>query len=456
MDRPTATPLLLLAALTLAGPALAQDGYADPTFSSDGLQLIGWGGDSARPTAVRALGDGSLYVAGEVETSLGQDLGVTRLTSTGALDLSWGASGRRKVAIDAVAGAADQLLALSPLPDGSLLIAALSLVDDQESLELPALAKLTPGGDLDPAFGDAGIAVFDLPWASSSWGWQGALAQPDGKVVFYGYCYDCPDNSGDSRPMLLRVTAAGLPDPTFSGDGWEVPTTGVWSSTYPYDLRLDGAGRLLVLGYSGGFAIVRLLASGALDTSFGGGDGIAPFAMPAGHSNPYRLAVDPNSGSMFVGMAFTSGAYDDYAGVVRLSSTGVLDGTFGGDGLAQLVFDARLGIHSMEVQGDGKLIGVGTIYVTIPGSSDFFLFRLRPNGILDSSFHSNGVRRVSFGQVPDLSDSATAMTLSGGRLVAAGPVNVDPETSFGITRTTSTLIFRDSLERGSTGGWSGN
>ena len=67
-----------------------------------------------------------------------------------------------------------------------------------------------------------------------------------------------------------------------------------------------------------------------------------------------------------------------------------------------------------------------------------------------------GVRRVSFEQVPDLSDSAAAMTLSGGRLVAAGPVTVDPETSFGITRTTSSLIFRDGLERGSTGGWSGN
>lgn len=455
MTRPTAF-LLLLAALTLAGPAVAQDGYADPTFSSDGLQVIGWGGDSAQPTAVRALGDGSLYVGGEVETSLGQDLGVTRLTSTGALNLAWGATGRRRVAIDAVPGASDQLLALSPLPDGSLLVAALSQVDDQESLDLPALAKLTPEGDLDPTFGDVGVAVFDLPWATSSWGWQGALVQPDGKVVFYGYCYDCPDNSGDSRPMLLRVTTAGVPDPTFSGDGWEVPSTGAWSATYPYDLRLDGAGRLLVLGQSGGFAIVRLLASGALDTSFGGGDGIAPFDLPAGHTNPYQLAVDPSSGSMYVAMAFSSGVYDDYAGVLRLSSGGVLDGTFGGDGLAQLVFDARLGIRAMEVQSDGKLIGVGSIYVTIPGSADFFLFRLTPAGLLDATFHSNGVRRVSFEQVPDLSDSAAAMTLSGGRLVAAGPVTVDPETSFGITRTTSSLIFRDGLERGSTGGWSGN
>lgn len=25
----------------------------------------------------------------------------------------------------------------------------------------------------------------------------------------------------------------GYADPTFSGDGWEVPTAGAWSATYP-------------------------------------------------------------------------------------------------------------------------------------------------------------------------------------------------------------------------------
>jgi len=456
MTRTTAAALALLAALTLAATAAAQDGYADTTFSSDGLQIIGWGGDDAWPSAVRALGDGSLYVGGDVQGSFGQDLAVTRLTATGALDLGWGSFGRRQVAIDAVADATDQILALSPLPDGSLLLAGLSTIDSDNYLQVPAVARLTPEGDLDPGFGDAGVQVFDLPWATDSWGWQGALVQPDGKVVFYGYCYDCPDNAGDSRPMLLRVTTAGAPDPTFSGDGWEVPTAGAWSAIYPYDLRLDGAGRLLVLGQSGGFAIVRLLASGALDTTFGGGDGIAPFAMPAGSSNPYKLAVDPSSGAMYVSLFFGSGTYDDYGGVLRLSSVGVLDGGFAGDGLAELVFDARLWINALEVQSDGKPIGAGLINVSIPGAADFFLFRLNPDGGLDSTFHANGVRRVTFGQDPDGSDYATAVTLSGGRLVAVGPVAVDPDSSFGITRTTSALVFRDGFERGSTGGWGGN
>lgn len=456
MVRPIAVACLLLAVPAPGAPAAAQDGYADTTFSSDGLQIIGWSGDDARPAAVRALGNGSLYVGGDVQGSFGQDLAVTRLTATGALDITWGSFGRRQVAIDAVADASDQLLALAPLPDGSLLLAGLSTIDSDNYLQLPAVARLTPGGDLDPAFGDAGVQVFDLPWATDSWGWQGALVQPDGKVIFYGYCYDCPDNSGDSRPMLLRVTTAGAPDATFSGDGWEVPAAGAWSATYPYDLRLDGAGRLVLLGQNNGFSIVRLLASGALDTSFGGGDGVAPFAMPAGHSNPYKLAVDPGSGAMFVSMYFSSGAYDDHGGVLRLSSAGVLDSTFEGDGLAELLFDARLWINALEVQSDGKLIGAGLINVALPGAADFFLFRLNPGGSLDPTFHSNGVRRVTFEQDPDGSDYATAVTLSGGRLVAVGQVAVDPDSSFGVTRTTSALVFQDGFERGSTGGWGGN
>lgn len=454
MSRPTAAALL--AALALAVSAAAQDGYADPTFSTDGLQVIGWGGDEALAAAVAARADGSLYVGGAVQDALSQDFGVTKLTAAGALDLAWGSTGRRRVPIDAVAGGADRVLALSPLSDGSLLLAGLAEVDDQEHLDLPALAKLTPAGGLDPSFGDGGVMVLDLPWATDSWGWQGALVQPDGKVVFYGYCYDCPDNPGESRPMLLRVTTAGAPDPTFSGDGWEVPTTGVWSATYLYDLRLDGAGRLLGLGWNGGFGIVRLLASGALDLSFGGGDGVASFAMPAGHTHPYELAVDPSSGSIFVAMAFTSGEYENYAGVLRLSSTGALDAAFAGDGLAELVFDVRLWINALEVQSDGKPIGVGLINVSIPGTADFFLFRLNADGSLDSTFHANGARRVSFEQEPDLTDYAAAMALSGGRLVAVGPVTVDAVASFGITRTTSALVFQDGFERGSTGGWGGH
>lgn len=252
--------------------------------------------------------------------------------------------------------------------------------------------------------------------------------------------------------MLLRVTPSGAPDPTFSGDGWEVPSTGAWSAIHPHDIRLDTAGRILVLGQNGSFSITRLSAAGALDSTFGGGDGIASFAMPAGHAYPYNLAVDPNDGSMYVAMSFTSGPYDEHGGVIRLSGAGVRDAAYAGDGLAELPFESGLTIWTMEVQSDGRLVGVGWIAASV-GNADFLLFRLEPSGALDTTFHTNGVRRVLFGQVPDGHDLAFAMTLSGGRLVAVGRVTVGAETRYGITRATSRLIFTDGFERGSTSGW---
>lgn len=442
----------LLALGAFGSPVQAQDGYADTTFDDDGLQVIGWAGDWGAASAVRAANDGSLWVGGNVLGSFSQDFGVTRLRANGTLDLTWGSVGRRRVAVDAVTDASDRLLALAPLADGSLLLAGLSMIDSDNFLELPAVAKLTPGGDLDTSFGDSGVATLDLPWATSSWGWQGALAQPDGKILFFGYCYDCPDNGADARPMLLRVTSSGAPDPTFSGDGWEAPSTGAWSTTYPYDVRLDGADRILVLGQDGSFSITRLTAAGALDTTFGGGDGIASFAMPAGHAYPYNLAVDPNDGSMYVAMSFMSGPYDQHGGVIRLSSAGVRDAAYAGDGLAELLFGLRLTIWSMEAQSDGRPVGVGWIEASA-GNADFLLFRLEPSGALDTTFHADGVRRVLFGQVPDGHDLAFAMTFSGGRLVAVGRVAVGTETRYGITRATSRLIFTDGFERGTTSGW---
>ena len=142
-----------------------------------------------------------------------------------------------------------------------------------------------------------------------------------------------------------------------------------------------------------------------------------------------------------------------YGGVVRLSSAGVLDATFAGDGLAELVFDARLWVNAMEVQSDGKPVGAGLINVSIPGTADFFLFRLDPDGGFDDTFHANGVRRVSFEQDPDLSDYASALTLSGGRLVAVGQVTVDPDLSFGITRTTSGARLHRRLRARLDRGW---
>ncbi len=455
--RPSFALGLAFASWFLATSAFAQDGYPDLTFSSDGLLIVGWSGDSAEPNAIAARPDGSLFIAGEIEEAAGQNVAVVKIGNDGKVDLNWGLLGRRRIAFDAVPGASDQILNLSPLNDGSLLVAGLSTVEsDFYYKRLPVIARLTPSGSLDSGFANAGIAVINMPWATDNWWWEDAIVQRDGKIVFFGYCEDCPDQIGQVRPMLLRIGLDGAPDLTFSGDGWAVPTSSVTNGLYPYGLSLDSQGRILMVGQTLGGAVLRFTTGGALDTTFGGGSGLASFVVPSGAYAPYSFTVDQNSGAMFFGFHFSSGTYEDYAGVQRFSPAGVLDSTFAGDGLAEFVFDNRTWISQMQVQSDGRLIGVGLIEPGGPSNPDFFLFRLLANGVLDTTFHANGVRRVTFNQDPDVSDWAQAMTISGGRLVAVGKVTTPTARSFGVTRVTSALVFADGFERATTAGWSGN
>jgi uncharacterized delta-60 repeat protein len=450
--------------LLLAAAAAAQDGYGDPTFDEDGIQIIGWsaGADPGEATAVAALADGSLLVGGYVEgANSNGDFAVVKLTPGGEVDTAWGTLGRIRVAIDGEPDGPDWLEDIAVLADGSILLGGFTQVPDalpKESFALPAVAKVTATGELALAFGNGGKKIVPLPWPTEDYSWSSAIHQPDGKLLFFGYCYDCPDNTGSARPMLLRLTLDGEPDPTFSGDGWFVPTTGAVSEFYPTRLALDGSGRILIL-YAGGAetALARLTSAGALDTSFGGGDGVVTWARPFGVSNPYSLAVDPANGAIYFGYHFAAGPFDDYGAVMRLTSAGAVDPAFGGDGEAEMVFDAQLWMNDIEVQSDGKIAGVGIIRSTAAGGDqDHFLFRMLANGTLDDTFHANGVRRVEFGQVPDGSEQAHAMTYSGGRLVAVGSVSVSGARRFGIARTTSALIFADGFERGSTASWAGN
>jgi uncharacterized delta-60 repeat protein len=455
MKRTFAPGLALVLSSLVGSGAVAQDGNPDTTFSSDGLLLVGWSGDAAQAQDVRPGPGGSLFVGGSIDESGNWNLGVAKVDAGGAVDLSWGSLGRRTIAVDAEPGQSDDLLALSPFADGSLLVAGLTTVETNVgSMRLSATARLTPDGDLDPVFGVDGIRVVDLPWTTDHWWWEGAVVQSDGKILFYGNCEDCPDAGAAVRPMLLRIGLDGLPDPTFSGDGWAVPVVDPADGFYPQVSTFDGQGRLLVLGSSGSQKLlVRFTVAGALDGAFGGGDGIVSVALPLGHNGPWGFVVDPDTGAMYVAMAFVSGPYEDFAGVVRLSSAGAIDPTFAGDGLAEIVFDDRLWVTAMKVQSDGKLVGVGMIEPDSTSPSDFLLFRLLADGAFDSTFHGNGVRRVTFGQSPDGSDSANAMALAGGRLVAFGSVTTPTGQRFGVTRVTSTLIFTDGFERGSTATW---
>ena len=433
--------LMLFAAITLlaAAPAAtagADDGLLDETFSTDGLLLASWAGGAqpAQAFAVGSFPDGSLLVAGDVEASSSNpDFAFVKITAAGLVDAEWGALGRQVVAIDAEPDGDDHASALAILPDGSAIAAGFSLFyfpDAEFPTYRPALARLDAEGNLEPAFGDAGVSLIDLPWATDDFSFQDPVMQADGKAIYVGYCYDCP-LVGDSRStLILRVGTDGAPDPTFSGDGWIRESTGTLGTFSPSAVALDGVGRIVIIGYAGGGqqGLLRLTPSGALDTSFGGGDGIVTFPNPTGLSNPYNLAIDGSSGAIYWSYFSAAGPNWEYSAVQRFAADGTPDATFGGDGTVELVYQERIVMDSLAIQSDGKILAGGYRFDQQTLDREWILYRLTPAGTLDSSFDGNGRRLVDFGQPAGQGEGLHSLTLSGGRLVAVGRIAVSGST----------------------------
>ncbi len=197
--------------------------------------------------------------------------------------------------------------------------------------------------------------------------------------------------------------------------------------------------------------------SGALDLSFGGGDGSVEITSPAvAPTTPSRAIRSTRRAQDPFVFSFTSGPYDDHAGVLRFAADGAPDNTFAGDGLAELLFDDRLTVLAIAPQTDGKLVGSGFIW-NVGSDTDFCIFRLEADGDLDPSFHANGVRRYRV-RPRDERRTTAGVHLSGGRLVVAGfAVDGRRARSYGIAPAQPALhIFADGFDRGSSASWLGN
>lgn len=90
------------------------------------------------------------------------------------------------------------------------------------------------------------------------------------------------------------------------------------------------------------------------------------------------------------GKVIAAGLGDGQMAFARYTTDGELDPSFGRGGKRRVVFaDASSQVVGAALQGDGKLVAVGT-YFDHAGGDSLALVRLRPNGSLDPSFGVGG------------------------------------------------------------------
>ncbi|HWE03567.1 MAG TPA: RHS repeat-associated core domain-containing protein [Tepidisphaeraceae bacterium] len=184
-------------------------------------------------------------------------------------------------------------------------------------------------------------------------------------------------------------------------------------------VAVDASGNILVAQTNAdddAVTVVRFTSSGAVDTSFGT-DGVATFALPNG-GDPSSMFLQ-SDGKIVIGgwtVDKTTGNNDFIA--VRFNAAGSVDADFGTDGIATASFgDLSINSIAMALSPDGKIIMGG---YTNGDGVNYALVRFDADGTLDSGFGTGGEVVSTFGDLESADISVTVQ--SAGKVIAAGYV----------------------------------
>lgn len=241
-------------------------------------------------------------------------------------------------------------------------------------------AQAAPG-DLDTSFGSGGTATIDLGAGLDDSG-RDAVADSSGNTVVVGASATGPE---EASAAVARLTPAGALDLSFGGgDGVVSFPFGADDDNRATAVAIDGSGRIVVAGYTTfDFAVARLTSAGQLDPTFGGGDGKVTTASPGFFARTADLLIDP-SGRIVVG----GSEGDDFA-LLRYTSSGTLDTGFDSDGIVTTSFGSAFsGVIGIALDTQQRLLALGS--TSTAGAAELAVSRYTEGGALDTSYSSDG------------------------------------------------------------------
>ena len=318
--------------------------------------------------------DGRLVVGGAACEGATCDMSVVRYTADGALDGSFGDGGFVRVGWPACGDEPPRagVLDLALEPDGD--IVAAGSVCETPSKSNVAAVRLTPGGALDPSFGDGGRAVVDVGDFAS--GATGVAIDAVGRVVLGGGV-----SLGETPNLAVRLTAAGQPDPLFDGDGVRMlPRVGAGSDTHDVgvlpDRRIVVAGTATHEGVAGAWFVKRLHPDGSDDASYDG-DGTTVLYVRT-NSAALGVLTGADGTITLAGQRYEEGR-GSHIGVARFTPAGALDTSFGGGGIT-LVPAAQESMGRAIAAGPGGSLAVAGWAGDPEARYAFAVTRLRGSG----------------------------------------------------------------------------
>ena len=174
-------------------------------------------------------------------------------------------------------------------------------------------------------------------------------------------------------------------------------------------------GKLILLAAAVLVFSINVKAVGVLDPTFGSSGRVGVTIGNSAQSN--AVISYPDNKILVVGSATRENTGQDTF-LVRYLANGLPDQSFGSNGRMFRVFsEAFESANAIALQSDGKILIAGSYFSAENNSIDFFVARFFPEGLLDPSFGDNGIFTLNQGA----SDAFNAVAVQpDGKIVAAG------------------------------------
>ncbi|MBX3716708.1 MAG: VCBS repeat-containing protein [Burkholderiales bacterium] len=398
---------------------VTSSGALDPTFGTGGVKTIDFRGGFDMARAVHLVADGKVVVTGiGSQSSAGTnfDFAAVRLNADGSVDKTFGPAGQDGLALYDLSGAYDGGQ-VSVATGGGFVIGGVSQQPGQTRYEMSVL-RITADGARDPLFGANGVAFVG---GTASYFTRGLAVQADGKVVV----------CSTGRPTYARLTASGALDGTFGAGGIQAETDTALIDCGAIQANADGTlssfGSRIVTAsvFARDLAMVRYTSAGARDAAFGGGTGIVTLNLFSMNLDPRALALAPSGGILVAGMLHDT--HDADAAVMRFTPSGQMDG-YGSSNASSVPSGASFDLANAVVAlPDGSAVIAGRH--GLPATTSFLLAKFDPSGNLATANFGNTGRTIhtmgtGFAEALALARQPDGKFVSAGYAVV-GPGNID-------------------------------
>lgn len=412
--------LVLLAALIVATalPLTAQQLVLDPTFGTNGYSRgpLPNNGAGGVVTDMVVTPSGKFILGGTHSTQgqINELIALVQFNADGTLDTA--SFGNNGVVAHSFTFR-NSCKGLAVQPDGKILVAGNENGSNAGSTIIPCLSRYNSDGTVDYAFGDSGRVALRFDPVSS-----GTFFKPfvvtGGKILAVGMS-NGNINGGTTGYGIMRFNSDGTLDPTFGNNGKVVVPAGVQSSMYAL---MQPDGKIVIAGENRPypdpprFGAARFFQNGVIDSTFGT-NGI--FLVPFSHNYTGfgSLMLQPDGKVLITGTRSNPIAFYEFH-TLRLTANGVIDTSFGTNGFVNVNFNSYVACHDGLVYPNGNILLAGRYP---PNNEDAGFAQLTSTGVLDSSFgYGNGTFTHPIDSVNNRSHARRVLLDSNGRLIVGG------------------------------------